>query len=401
MNALRVAARWRALAVLAVLALFLVESVLAAAVEAPPTIEVFVSEGCPHCEAAKAFVVELARERVGLHVSVVDVRRDPGALDRLNELSRQAGVLQPGVPAIYVGSELIVGFDAPATTGARVRAALNARQPVEAGAAPQCSISASASESSCAVVPSVEIPWRGRRVSVDQLGLPLFTVVIGVLDGFNPCSMWVLLLMISMLAPLADRRRMLAVAGTFVAVEGIAYYVFMAAWLNLFLLVGVSRVSEIAIALLAIVAGAINIKDFVAFGRGPSLSIPAAAKPGIYARLRAILRAEHLWPALVGTVVLAVLVQVVELLCTSGFPAIYTRILTLRQLDSASYHGYLLLYNLAYMFDDIVILGIGVLTLSQRRLQQSEGRWLKLAAGLAMLGLGFYLLAPGATGSFR
>jgi hypothetical protein len=94
---------------------------------------------------------------------------------------------------------------------------------------------------------------------------------MGLLDGFNPCSMWVLLLIISMLAPLNDRKRMLAIAGTFVLVEGISYFVMMAAWLNLFLLIGLSRASQIAIAVIAIVAGLINVKDFFAFGRGITL----------------------------------------------------------------------------------------------------------------------------------
>ena len=107
-----------------------------------------------------------------------------------------------------------------------------------------------------------------------------------------------------------------------------------------------------------------------------------------------MLRAQRLGPAVAGAALLAVLVQIVELLCTSGFPALYTRILTLRQLDTAAYYGYLLLYNLMYMLDDIVVLAIGIVTLSQRRLQEKEGRVLKLVAGLVMLGLGVYLLAP-------
>ncbi len=360
----------------------------------PPEIEVFVREGCAHCEAARAFLDELARERPGLRVTLVDIRRDPGALARLGEIARQAGIAQPGVPIMLVGAELIVGFDTAATTGAQIRSALDRKQgPAPAGGAPVCSV---ADEISCKAPAqvAVEIPFTGRQVSVDDLGLPLFTIVIGLLDGFNPCSMWVLMLMISMLATLGDRRRMLAIAGAFVAIQGIAYFAFMAAWLNLFLLIGLSRISEIAIAVLAIVAGAINLKDFAAFGRGITLSIPEAAKPGIYARMRAILRAERLGPALVAAAVLAVLVQVVELLCTSGFPALYTRILTLHRLDGASYYGYLLLYNLMYMLDDVALLAVGVVTLSHRRLQENEGRFLKLAAGLAMLGLGVYLLLP-------
>lgn len=377
-------------------------------------VELFLREGCPHCEAAKACLAELARERPELRLTQHDVRRDPAALARLNALSAQAGIAQPGVPTLRIGNTLIVGFDTPAGTGARIRAALEQQRRFQgsdgpngqaSGSSPPASrcdadtagtASNAASAITCQAPPtdSLALPFSGRQVSVADLGLPLFTVVIGLLDGFNPCSMWVLILMLSMLASLGDRRRMLAVAGTFVAIEGIAYFAFMAAWLNLFLFIGLSRASEIGIALLALVAGAINLKDFVAFGRGPSLSIPAAAKPGIYARLRAVLRADHLGPALVGTALLAVLVQLVELLCTSGFPALYTRILTLRQLDGPSYYGYLLLYNLMYMLDDLVVLGIGVATLSQRRLQQHEGRWLKLAAGFVMVGLGLYLLLP-------
>ena len=367
---------------------------LAAEVASPPAIVVFVREGCAHCEAAKSFLGELALERPGLRVSFIDIRREHDALARLREISRNAGIAQPGVPTILVGAEVIIGFETPATTGLQIRSVLDqGRVSVVAGSASVCGV---ADEIACKApgAGSVEIPFTDRKVSVDDVGLPLFTVVIGLLDGFNPCSMWVLILMISMLATLGDRRRMLAIAGTFVLIEGIAYFAFMAAWLNLFLLIGLSRISEIAIALLAIIAGAINLKDFVAFGRGITLSIPAAAKPGIYARLRAILLAEQLWPALAGTVALALMVQIVELLCTSGFPALYTRILTLRRLDTAAYYGYLLLYNLMYMLDDIVILAIGVATLSQRRLQEKEGRFLKLAAGLVMLGLGIYLLVP-------
>jgi hypothetical protein len=215
---------------------------------------------------------------------------------------------------------------------------------------------------------------------------------MGLLDGFNPCSMWVLILMISLLAPMKNRMRMFAVAGAFVAVEGVAYLAFMAAWLNLFLLIGLSRASEIIIAAIAILAGAINLKDFWAYGWGVSLSIPEAAKPGIYARARGILQAENLRGAMIGAVALAVLVQIVEFLCTSGFPALYTRILTLRQLSGFSYYGYLLLYNAAYMLDDLIVLAIGIITLSQRRLQEKEGRWLKLISGVVMVGLGIYLI---------
>jgi uncharacterized membrane protein len=111
--------------------------------------------------------------------------------------------------------------------------------------------------------------------------------------------------------------------------------------------------------------------------------------------MRGILHAPTYTAAIVGTIVLALLVQVVEFMCTSGFPALFTRILTLRELDTAAYYGYMLLYNLAYMLDDMIVLGIGVTLLSRHRLQEKEGRVLKLVAGVVMIGLGIYLLADG------
>jgi glutaredoxin len=367
-----------------------------AARQAPADIEAFVREGCPHCEKAEEFLKALALEQPWLRIVVRDIQRDPEALERLKQIAEATGA-NVSVPTFYVHGQTIVGYTDPSTTGKLIRNALTQAPPeqkISPEAAESCEAEAALScgPESVSPPPEPEFTFLGQRITLKQLGLPLFTLAMGLMDGFNPCSMWVLILMISLLAPMQDRMRMFAVAGAFIAVEGIAYFVFMAAWLNLFLIIGLSRLSQIIIAGIAILAGAINLKDFWAYGWGVSLSIPESAKPGIYARIRAILQAESLRGAMIGAVVLALLVQIVEFLCTSGFPALYTRILTMQQLDGASYYGYLLLYNLAYMLDDAVVLGIGIITLSQRRLQEKEGRWLKLISGLVMVGLGLYLL---------
>jgi glutaredoxin len=370
------------------------------AVQAHVELEVFVRAGCPHCDKAKEFLSALSAERPDIRISISDVGQDVRALDRLKQLSTAQGLNLLSVPSFYINDQLIVGFSAEANTEKRILAEL-----AQAGDDQQPALTA---PGSCTVdepltceretpVPAqpenFQVTLFGHTLSLEQAGLPLFTLAMGLLDGFNPCSMWVLILMISLLAPMQNRWRMFAVAGTFIAVEGLAYFVFMTAWLNLFLLVGLSRTSEIVIAAIALLAGAIHIKDFLAYGRGISLSIPQKSKPGIYAQIRHILQAENLLGAMIGAVVLAILVQIVEFLCTSGFPALYTRILTLQQPSGLSYYGYLLLYNAAYMLDDAIVLGIGIFTLSQRRLQEKEGRWLKLISGSVMIALGVYLLA--------
>ncbi len=396
--ALRFAPIWLALAAWALALLCALPAARdAPAAEEGTLIEAFVREGCPHCAKGEEFLAQLGRERTDLRIVIRDVQKDPAALARLQELAQAKGGAAR-VPAFSVRGQLIVGFT-EGVTEPLIRSALKAtgNKPPASADAGTCDAEESLACRAPAAEPTqperFELSFFGARLTLDGVGLPVFTLAMGLLDGFNPCSMWVLVLMISLLAPLNDRPRMLAIAGTFVLVEGIAYFLFMTAWLNLFLLIGLSRASQLIVAAIAIVAGLINMKDFVAFGRGISLSIPERAKPGIYNRMRGILHAHNLPAAIVATVILAWLVQIVEFMCTSGFPALFTRILTLQQLDRASYYGYLLLYNAAYMLDDVIVLGIGVVMLSRHRLQEKEGRWLKLISGVVMVGLGVYLIA--------
>jgi hypothetical protein len=237
----------------------------------------------------------------------------------------------------------------------------------------------------------VELPWVG-TVDVTKLGLPVFTILVGLIDGFNPCAMWVLLFLLSILVNLQDRARILAVAGTFVVVSGIAYFAFMAAWLNVFLFLGYLRPVEIALGILAVVVGTIHIKDFFAFKKGVSLSIPESAKPGIYQRVRGIVTAQNITGAILGAIVLAVMVNIVELLCTAGLPALYTHVLTSHGLPTWKNYAYLFLYNLAYMFDDSLMVLAVTWTLGKRKLQEHEGQWLKLISGLVILGLGLVMI---------
>jgi glutaredoxin len=335
-------------------------------------LEVFTREGCPRCADAKRFLAGLAVERPELRVVERDVRRDPKALARLRELAREHGISALSVPTFLVGDEVVVGFESAETTGAALLRALDRE-----GAPPL-------------VVPVFGV------LDARRVGLPLFTIALGLVDGFNPCAMWVLLFILSLLVNLHDRARMALIGGTFVVVSGAVYFAFMAAWLQVFLLVGVGRSVQVALGAVAVLVGVVNVKDFFALGSGLSLSIPQAVKPTLYAQARRVLSAENLAGALAATVVLALLVNVVELLCTAGLPAVYTHVLALRELPSWQHYGYLALYNAAYVLDDGLMVAIAVATLSRIKLQEAAGRNLKLLSGVVMLSLGILLLAkPG------
>ncbi|MFN7951262.1 MAG: glutaredoxin domain-containing protein [bacterium] len=365
----------RSLAACVTLVLACAATAAAATREPCDRIELWSRAGCPHCADARRFLDELRARIPGLEVEVHDVVGDAAALASLRALAEREHLAGLSVPTFSICGAVVVGYQDDATSGsdieALVRGTANAAELPGEG--------------------RVELPWLG-AVRLDRLGLPLFTVVIGLVDGFNPCAMWVLLFLLSILVNLRDRRKIALIAGTFVVVSGLAYFAFMAAWLNVFLWVGLTRTVQVVLGLVALVVGSVHVKDFVRFGRGPSLSIPASAKPGIYARVRRIVNAESTAAALLGAITLAVLVNLVELLCTAGLPALYTQILGMQHLTAAAHYGYLALYNVAYVADDTVMLGVVVVTLSRRKLEQGGGRWLKLLSGAVILVLGLLLI---------
>ena len=162
--------------------------------------------------------------------------------------------------------------------------------------------------------------------------------------------------------------------------------------LNLFMFVGYVKYLRIAVAVVAIVMGVINCKDFFFFKKGISLTISESAQPKLFQRMRNVLNASALPGMLVGTIILAVTANLIELLCTAGFPAIYTRVLTLQEIPVTQYYAYLVLYNLIYVIPLAVIVGIFAWKMGGRKLTEKEGRILKLVGGVLMLALGIILL---------
>ncbi len=365
-------------------------------------VEAFVQPGCPHCEAAQAWLAEQARLRPGLVVLVRDVSGDREALGRLREVAAAAGARAVATPALLVRGTLVVGWRDAATTGARVAALLAAARPLPApaGAEGECPLDLDAEPAApapCATAApgpgeeTVDLPLLG-PVRARDVGLPAFTVALGLVDGFNPCAMWVLLFLLSLLVNLRSRARMLAIAGTFLLASGVCYFAFMAAWLSFFDVVGQARLVQVVLGAAACFVAAIHVKDFFAFHQGLTFSIPESAKPGLYGRVTRILRANRLGGAMLGVVVLAFLVNTVEILCTAGLPAVYTGVLSRYGLPRWQEYGYLALYQLFYLLDDALMLAIAVVTLSRRRLQEGGGRWLKLVSGAVVGLLGLLLL---------
>jgi thiol-disulfide isomerase/thioredoxin len=342
----------------------------------------FYSPSCPHCQVAGPYLDALAGELPWLELRKYSVRDSRENARLYLDTAASLGVEVQSVPGFLFCRQLRVGFDSAETTGTELRQALEACRQTLSGGGP------------AATGPSsrVELPLLG-VVDPADLSLPVLTVVLAGVDAFNPCAFFVLLFLLSLMVHARSRARMLVVGGTFVLFSGLVYFVFMAAWLNLFLLAGELRAVTVAAGLVALVIGAINVKDYFWFKRGVSLSIPDAAKPGLFRRMREVVAAGATGPMLAGTVLLAIVANSYELLCTAGLPMVYTRTLTLAGLPTWQYYAYLAAYNVIYVIPLLVIVMVFAWTLGARKLSESEGRLLKLVSGCMMLAFGILLLA--------
>lgn len=221
---------------------------------------------------------------------------------------------------------------------------------------------------------TIDIPFIG-SVNTSSLSLPVLTIVLGGLDSFNPCSFFILIFLLNLLLYVRSRRRMLLVGGIFIFFSGFFYYLFMFALVNSFLLTTehINIVSLLAGAV-ALIIGIANIKDFFFFKKGISLSIPKSKKPEIFKKMRNLVKTSYLPGIIGGTIFLAVTVNFYELLCTLGFPLIFTARLTFYNLNMLEYYTYIFFYNVVYVIPLMIILLIFVYTLGRRKLTEFQGQ---------------------------
>jgi thiol-disulfide isomerase/thioredoxin len=351
----------------------------------------FWTQTCPHCRKARPFIEALPADYPWLDLHSYNLSRDMAGGLQYSRMAEALGDLAQAVPAFLFCGKILTGFD-PGATDRLLRQELEEchRRYLQPGALAE-TLEIPTTGITTADKPSLDLPLIG-ALDPAAWSLPALTVVLAGLDAFNPCAFFVLLFLLSLLVHARNRRRMFLIGGVFIFFSGVIYFMFMAAWLNVFLWLGELQWITLLAGLLAVVMGGLNIKDFLAFQHGPSLSISDQAKPKLFKRMRGLVGSDRLPGLLLGTVMLAIVANSYELLCTAGFPMVYTRTLTLNDLSTSAYYLYLALYNLIYILPLLAIVLAFTWTLGSRKLQEREGRLLKLLSGTMMTGLGLMLL---------
>ena len=344
----------------------------------------FWSKKCPHCREALPFLDKLSVDEPWIVLHSRELTEHPEHVREYMNMAAELGQEARSVPAFFWCGNMAVGYDDAQGMGRFLRERLK-----------NCREHFRRHEDAGAMQPGqaapISLPFLG-DVQGKDWSLPTYTVILAGLDAFNPCAFFVLLFLLSLLVHAGSRARMFTIGGIFVLFSGLLYFVFMAAWLNVFLWIGsIDFITTIAGAV-ALVVAAINIKDYFWFKHGVSLSIPDSATPGLFRRMRNLVNTDNQAAMIAAAVGLAAFANLYEFLCTAGFPMVFTRVLTLHELPASTYYLYLLLYNVVYIIPLLVIVVLFSVTLGARKLQEEQGRMLKLLAGMMMLGLGLVLV---------
>ncbi|MDH4330355.1 MAG: hypothetical protein OEV93_02275 [Candidatus Moranbacteria bacterium] len=334
-------------------------------------VNLFYSKTCPHCHEEIEFLKELKKEIPGFEVNYFEISNSEKSLELMRAYQSKFEIRNSGVPLTIIGEKYFVGFQSSETTGMLIKEAIVGN-----------------SEKSNDTF--VKIPFIG-QVDYRNFSLPVLTFVLGGLDGFNPCAMWVLFFLISLLLGMKDRKRMWILGGAFIISSAFVYFLFMVAWLNFFLFIGLIFWVRMAIAIVAVASGGYYLYDYFTNPEGACKVSGGKGAQKIFDRLREAVGRKSFWFAFVGVVFLAAAVNLVELVCSAGLPAVFTQILTLSELPAWEYYLYIFFYIMIFMLDDMIIFAIAMLTLNAVGISGKYSKISRIVGGVLMLILGILL----------
>jgi len=364
----------------------------------PVVIYFFWGDGCPYCAREEPFLEDLIRRYPNVEVRAYEVWYDTDNQALFKRMADALGFEPRGVPVTIIGERYWIGFnDAIAQEIGRQVVTCSSTGCPDAGVgvipgvvAPDPAGSASAPGESPSDV--INVPLIG-PVDLGSQSLAVSTAIIGFVDGFNPCSLWVLSILIALTLRTGSRRKILIVGFTFLTVTSLIYVLFIAGLFTMFTFVRFLGWIQIVVALVALFFALVNIKDYFWYKEGISFTIADEKKPGIYRGIRRVIDAsDSLWAMVGATVVLSAGVSTVEFSCTAGLPVLWTNLLAAQSVGPLSFALLLALYMIIYQIDEMAIFLASVFTLKSNRLEEKHGRILKLIGGTLMLSLAMTMI---------
>lgn len=416
---------------LIVFAVFLLLPVSAKADEKVINIHLFYGNGCPHCAAEEEFLSDYLKDRTDVKLYKYEIWYDSHNQELLSKVQKEMGTTNKnGVPFTVIGKKTIVGY-ADGVTDEQIKDAINyylnndyrdyageitgkvkkaevkedtikdesktedKKENKIEKADETTSIQKEKDKALDEVNKTLKTHPILKKINVKNVSLPIIAILLGLVDGFNPCAMWILIFLITMLFNMKDRKKMWILGLTFILTSGIVYLMFMLAWLNLATFISKIAFIRLLIAVIALVVGLINVYKYIDSLKKKDEGCDVVDKKDrkkIMEKIISITHEKKFIIALLGIMVLAASVNIIELMCSIGIPLLFTQILAMNNLSTFSYMIYMFIYIFFFLIDDIVIFVISMVTLKVTGLSTKYTKYSHLIGGIIMLIIGLLLI---------
>ena len=375
------------------LALFNIQSAYAKENEPPKPVNVyfFWGDGCPHCAAEKPFLESLVEQNPQIKLHTYEIYYVEKNRELLMEFGTALEFEPQGVPTTIIGRQYWVGFRDEYKTEieAAIRACMQDHCEFDPG---QVILGEDSDQVQKPSEHLINIPLFG-VIDLGNQSLIISTAVIGFVDGFNPCSLWVLSVLLAIALHSGSRTKTLIVGLTFLLTTTLVYSLFITGVFTILSYVGYLKWIQVLVAAIALIFGFVNLKDYFWYKEGVSFTISDKHKPKIYQNMRStVVNPRSTWGLIGSTVVLAVGVSLIEFACTAGFPVIWSNLIASSNIGAGIYILLLAIYMLIYLLDELVFFGMAVVSMRASRLEEKHGRLLKLISAVVMLALGVVML---------
>lgn len=365
-------------------------------------IHLFYSKTCPHCKDERSYLDEFLKDRKNIKLHLYEITENKENREFLKKVQKIIDEESNYVPYTVIGNKYYEGFNN--NTKLKIENTIKAYEDdydnyvnvvgdIKSGKITEKNYKKIIEGKEVKVSNNVRIPLLG-DVNPKKVSLPLIAIIIGLVDGFNPCAMWVLVFLISMLFNMKDKRRMWILGLTFLFTSAFVYFLFMIAWLNIVVSISGIRWIQILIALVALIGAFVNFRSYYMERKKDAgcVVVDDNKRKKIFSKIKKFTTEKSFILAILGVITLAVSVNLVELACSAGLPLLFTQILALNNLSEVESTIYILVYIFFFLIDDLIVFMIAMLTLKITGITTKYTKYTHLIGGIIMFLIGLLML---------
>ncbi len=365
------------------------------------TLYLFHGDGCPHCASEIEYLNKIESKYENLEIVKYEVWYNEENSSLLQDVYNAYGITRNGVPTTVIGNTLIQGYGDG--TGPKIERAIKyylendyidqveriknnefVKEDLKDGFDKE--------EKKLDDEMTIKIPLLG-KVNLKSVSLISSAVVIGLVDGFNPCAMWILLFLISVLIGMKNKKRMWALGLTFLVTSALVYMLIMLSWISIAVKITTVIWVRNIIAVIALVGSIINIRSYIKSRKNGGCEVVDDKKrKNIFSKIRKFTSEKSFILALIGVIGLVVSVNLVELACSAGLPLVFTELLALNNVSDSMKLFYTFIYIVFFLLDDLIVFFIAMFTMKITGISTKYNKYSHLIGGIIMLLIGVLLI---------